>query len=84
MNACKKKKKTGEIHTFNNASLRDCREVYYSCILHKSIKQMPFNAHAPAPAYQSEAVQSRHTGGRTYFSGLIRTQELPLKYFLSC
>lgn len=76
-------KKPGKIHTFNNASFRNCREVYYSCILHKSIKQMPFNIPTPtlAPVCQSEALQSRHTGGRTSDFGLIRTEELTLKYF---
>lgn len=39
--------KTGEIHTFNNHYTGNWREVYYSCVLRKSIKQMPFNAPIP-------------------------------------
>lgn len=48
----------GGIHTLNNDSLRNWMEVYYSFILHKSIKQMPFSL-PPAPTCQSPTVQSQ-------------------------
>lgn len=67
----KKIKKQGEIHTFNNDSPRNWREVYYSLVLHKSIKQMPFNA--PAPTCQRKAVQSQHTDRHASFSSFVRT-----------